>query len=199
MRVRRRLSAITPTRYRGFLPGAAQRSDAARRTRRRGASAAGPEDAFQPCPGRQHVPELLPGSAASNAGPVRLARLRGTLPHAGAGAPVPGRATVQSKGEFSAFSKRFARYREACGVTGIGKTQKDFHSLRHSFQHVLYGLGWRNMSSRTSRGTAMRAKARGSKPMPRGPTSRPCTRPSASFAMISTSATSSGMASLRFS
>ena len=45
------------------------------------------------------------------------------------------------KGEFAAFSKRFARYREASGVTGTGKTQKDFHSLRHSFQHVLYGLG----------------------------------------------------------
>lgn len=43
-----------------------------------------------------------------------------------------------AKGEFSAFSKRFSRFRKGCGVEGVGKT---FHSFRHTMLQSLYGSG----------------------------------------------------------
>jgi integrase len=42
-----------------------------------------------------------------------------------------------SQGEFSAFSKRFNRYKQSVGVGSNDKTRKDFHSFRHNVSTFL--------------------------------------------------------------
>ena len=61
---------------------------------------------------------------------LKLVRLSGSLPSKEQDRLFPDEHR-STKGEFEAFSKRFARFRETCGVTGTRKIKKDFHSLRH--------------------------------------------------------------------
>ncbi len=64
---RRRPSGAMPTSSPPSGQGAIGRCAVGCRHSRLRCTADGPENPFQPCPGRQHVPELLPGSAVSNA------------------------------------------------------------------------------------------------------------------------------------
>lgn len=45
------------------------------------------------------------------------------------------------RGEFSAFSKRFNRYKEALGIRSDTNNKLDFHSFRHTLQTMLFEAG----------------------------------------------------------
>jgi integrase len=45
-----------------------------------------------------------------------------------------------ARGEFSAFSKWFCRYRSKVGIASSAASMKDFHSFRHTFQTIMLSL-----------------------------------------------------------
>jgi integrase len=45
------------------------------------------------------------------------------------------------RGEFSAYSKRFNRYKAQLGINSCADAKKDFHSFRHTVQGFLFGNG----------------------------------------------------------
>ena len=64
----------------------------------------------------------------------------GNVKASGGGQLFPGEPR-NKRGEFSAFSKRFNRYKEALGIRSDANNKLDFHSFRHTLQTMLFEAG----------------------------------------------------------
>jgi integrase len=73
------------------------------------------------------------------------------------------------RGEFSAFSKRFNRYKEALGIKSDQQHKLDFHSFRHTLQNLLFDAGEEEYVVNALCGHSPAQQSEGVKTYSRGP------------------------------